>query len=105
MNRRQMLLRTGAAALSVGLSRFPLGWSAPAGSPKRNILMFTRSQGYEHDVIKRKGKAGELSLAEQIVTDLGAKHGFDVTCTKDGRISCPRTSPSSMPSSSRRPAT
>jgi type 1 glutamine amidotransferase len=46
--------------------------------------MFTRSQGYEHDVVKRKG--GGLSLAEQIVTDLGPKHGYEVVCEKDGRV-------------------
>ncbi len=31
-------------------------------------------------------KDGKLSLAEQILTDLGAKHGFDVVCEKDGAI-------------------
>jgi type 1 glutamine amidotransferase len=46
--------------------------------------MYTRSVGYQHDVVKRQGT--KLSLAEQIVTDLGAKHGFDVVCEKDGRI-------------------
>jgi type 1 glutamine amidotransferase len=40
-------------------------------------------------VIKRMGKSGELSLAEQIVTDLSKKHNFDVECTKDGRVFLP----------------
>jgi type 1 glutamine amidotransferase len=90
MNRRDMLVRTGAAALTLGLGRtaFPLGWTAaadtPKGSPKRRILMYTKSVGYEHDVVKRKNN--ELSLAENIVTDLGKKHGFEVDGTKDGRI-------------------
>jgi type 1 glutamine amidotransferase len=89
MNRRD-LLKTGAAALTLGLSDFPRGWAAAADAPKRRILMFTRSQGYEHDVVKRKN--GEsLSLAERIVTDLGARHNFDVTCTKDGRVFLPET--------------
>jgi type 1 glutamine amidotransferase len=61
--------------------------------------MYTRSVGYEHDVVKRPGrlddklrrsfglpKDGKLSLAETIVTDLGKKHGFDVNATKDGRV-------------------
>jgi hypothetical protein len=52
--------------------------------------MFTRSQGYEHDVIKR-AKDGDLSLAEKIVTELGKKHGFEVTCSKDGRDFLPET--------------
>jgi type 1 glutamine amidotransferase len=46
--------------------------------------MYTRSEGYQHDVVKRNGT--ELSLAERIVTDLGAKHGFEVVCEKDGRV-------------------
>jgi type 1 glutamine amidotransferase len=46
--------------------------------------MYTRSESYEHDVVKRKAPS-ELSLAERIVTDLGARHHFEVTCTKDGR--------------------
>jgi len=86
MNRRDMLVRTGAAALTLGLGRsaFPLGWSAAADTPKRRLLMYTKSEGYEHDVVKRKN--GQLSLAETIVTDLGKKHGFDVDATKDGRV-------------------
>jgi hypothetical protein len=85
MNRREMLLKTGASVVALGLARFPLGWSAPADAPKRRILMYTRSEGFEHDVVRR-GKDGKLSLAETIVTDLGAKHGFEVKCEKDGRV-------------------
>ena len=84
MDRRTMLSHAGAA-LAAGC--FPLSWSAAADAPKRKLLMFTRSQGYEHDVIKCKDD--KLSLAETIVTDLGKTHGFDVTCTKDGRVFLP----------------
>jgi type 1 glutamine amidotransferase len=90
MNRREMLVRTGAAAVTLGLSRVPLGWAAGADSPKRRILMYTRSQGFEHPVVKR-GPNSQMSLAETIVKDLGAKHGFEVTCTKDGREFLPET--------------
>jgi type 1 glutamine amidotransferase len=101
MNRRDMLARTGTAALTLGLGRlsFPLGWTVAADAPKRRLLMFTRSQTYEHDVVKRPNrlddkflkdfgltKDGKLSLAESIVTELGEKHGFEVTATKDGRV-------------------
>src|SRR5215471_2863330 len=101
MNRRDMLVRSSAAALTLGLGRFtfPLGWTAAADTPKRRLLMFTRSQGYEHDVVKRPNhldakllkefgltKDSKLSLAESIVTNLGEKHGFEVTATKDGRV-------------------
>jgi type 1 glutamine amidotransferase len=84
MNRREMLVRSGAVALTFGAMRFPLGWAAPRkGGTPQHILMFTRSQTFEHSVVKRKN--GDLSLAEHIVTQLGEKHNFKVTCTKDGR--------------------
>ena len=90
MNRREMLTRAGATAFTLGLSQFPFGWTARADTPKRRILMYTRSQTFEHSVVKR-GKNNELSLAENIVQDLGRKHGFEVTCTKDGREFLPET--------------
>jgi type 1 glutamine amidotransferase len=82
MNRRDWLQQTGLAALLLGTARLPRAWSADA--PKRRILMYTRSEGYQHDVVKRKGN--ELSLAEKIVTELGGKHNIEVVCEKDGRI-------------------
>src|SRR5438552_12905438 len=84
MNRRDLLRTSGAAALTLGVSGFPLGWTAAADAPKRRILMYTRSEGYQHDVVKRAN--GKLSLAETIVTELGEKHGFEVKCEKDGRV-------------------
>jgi type 1 glutamine amidotransferase len=84
MNRRELLRTTGAAAVALGLSRFPMGWAADKDAPKRRILMYTRSQGFQHDCVRRKD--GKLALAEQIVTDLGQKHNFEVNCQKDGRV-------------------
>jgi uncharacterized protein len=95
MNRREMLLRAGAAGLAFSMAPFPFGWTAQrrrrrgGGEPAR-VLMFTRSQGYEHSVVKR-GPNNELSLAERIVTDLARKNGFEVNCTKDGREFLPET--------------
>jgi type 1 glutamine amidotransferase len=83
MNRRDVL-KTGLAALAFGASSFPLGWTAPASSGKRRLLVYTRSQGFEHSCLKR-GKNNELSLLETTVTELGKEHRFDVHCTKDGR--------------------
>lgn len=90
MNRRD-LLKTGAAA-ALGLSAFPFGWAADTtdGDKKKRVLMFTRSQKYQHDVVKR-GKDGELSLAERVVTALAKEHNFEVHCTKDGREFLPET--------------
>jgi type 1 glutamine amidotransferase len=92
MNRRELLRSSGVAAAAFGLAsltgNFPMGWTAPADAPKRRLLVFTRSRGYEHDVVKRKSP-NDLSLVETILTDVGAKNGFEVKCTKDGRVFVP----------------
>jgi uncharacterized protein len=90
MNRRDMLIRSGATALTFGFSRFPYGWSAPLDGATKKILMFTRSQTFEHSVVKR-GRGNADSLAEQIVKDMAKKNNFEVTCTKDGREFLPET--------------
>lgn len=160
MNRRQLLKSAGLAALALGASRLPFGWTAPAGEAKKKILVYTRSQAFQHSVVTRKpgklvavvdgqektytvpgtanvtidgkpaqlgdvkkdtavvvtmkekavakvevksasaqspdAKAGSgkvvsvekggLSLAEQTVTDLGERYGYEVVCEKDGAI-------------------
>ena len=85
MNRRDLLRHGSVAAGALGLSAFPFQRTAAAEpTSRKKVLMFTRSQAFEHSVVKR-GKKDELSLAEKIVTALGEKNGFDVTCSKDGR--------------------
>lgn len=85
MNRRQWLQQSSLAALVLGAGRF-LPESSAADDPTklRRLLMYTRSVGFQHPVIARKGN--ELSLAERLVTELGKKNNIDVICTKDGRI-------------------
>ena len=84
MNRRELLVKTGSAALALGVCPFPTGWAADDDAPKKRVLMYTRSADFQHDVVRRNGK--KLSLAETSVTALGAKHNFDVVCEKDGRV-------------------
>jgi type 1 glutamine amidotransferase len=85
MNRRDMLACAGSS-LALALGGFPLGWARAADAKKKQrILMYTRSQGFEHGCVRRPGK-DKLSLAERIVTDLGKKHGVEVVCEKDGRV-------------------
>lgn len=83
MKRREMLRLTGAALLST--SAFPLGW-ANAADPKKKqkLLYFTRSAGFEHSAVKRSG--GGLSHSEKVLIEMGKRAGFDVECTKDGRV-------------------
>jgi len=80
MNRRDLLRFFGSGAMGVGLS------SLSAGKPpaRKRLLMFTKSSGFEHDMVKRSGD--QLSPAEQIVTELGQKRGIEVNATKDGGV-------------------
>lgn len=77
-NRREFLQTVGV--LSSALAFPPRIFSAANPS----ILLFTKSSGYEHAVIKNTD--GKQSVVEQALRSLGARHGFDVTATKDGRI-------------------
>src|SRR5712692_5056517 len=54
------------------------------GVSSKSVLVFTKSSGWEHDVVKRVG--GKPSLVDDTVNGLGNKHGFKVGVTKDGRI-------------------
>jgi len=53
-----------------------------AEAPKRKILFFSKSSGFEHSVITYKN--GQPSYAEKILLDLGAKNGWEFTFSKDG---------------------
>ncbi len=81
MNRRELLLRSGAVAL--GLTLTPVLRAAAPGE-KKKVLFFSKSSGFEHSAIKRKGT--EPSFAELVLTELGAKHGFEFTFSKDGSL-------------------
>src|SRR5215471_2127037 len=55
-----------------------------AAAATKSVLVFTKSSGFEHDVVKRI--EGKPSIVDDTVTALGTKHGFHVGVTKDGRI-------------------
>ena len=48
----------------------------------RKLLFFTKSSGFEHDVIS--WKKGQPSHAEKIFIELGAKHSLEFVFSKDG---------------------
>lgn len=77
-NRREFLKTAALAGAAVTL-RNPIAPPAP-----KSLLVFTKSSGFEHDVVKRVD--GKQSLVETTVTELGRVHGFHVECSKDGRI-------------------
>ena len=65
--RRQAMRQLGAASL--GLMLDPAFNLFGKDKPRRKILFFTKSSGYEHSSIKRNGS--ELSHAERILRTSG----------------------------------
>ncbi len=82
-----MILRTGAAAIGLGLTGCCTTVKPVALAKPKRVLFFSKSSGFEHDMIKRKH--GERSKAENILADLGDKHGIDFTFSKDGSLFTP----------------
>jgi uncharacterized protein len=76
-NRREFLQTTAMAGASL------LVPNLVSAAQKKSVLVFTKSSGFEHDVVKIKD--GKPSIVESTVTMLGVKHGFEVVATKDGQ--------------------
>jgi uncharacterized protein len=74
-----------AAALVAAV--FVFSPTSQAKEPPKKILFFSKSSGFEHDMIKKHD--GELSKAEKILANLGAKHHIEFTFTKDGGVFTP----------------
>jgi uncharacterized protein len=71
-------------ALSLCLGLIPLA-RADEAKPTKKLLVITESRGYRHSVVAR-GKNGELSLAEKVLTKLGKDSGsYEATCSQDSR--------------------
>ncbi len=77
-NRREFL--RGAALTGAGLALS----NRLLAAKEKKVLVFTKSSGWEHDVVKRVD--GKPSIVDEAVTDLGNRHGYKVGVTKDGRI-------------------
>jgi uncharacterized protein len=86
MNRREMILRTGATALGLSVTGWPAAIAAAPTQP-RKVLFFSKSSNFEHAVIKRKN--GQPSYVEKILAELGPKHGVEFTFSKDGSLFTP----------------
>jgi len=78
VSRRQFVQATALAGAGLAL---PKEWFA---AQKKSVLIFTKSSGFEHEVIKVID--GRPSILEQAVKTLGEQHGFEITATKDGRV-------------------
>jgi hypothetical protein len=87
MNRRELILRTGAATLGMGLAGFPTFGRAAESANTKKVLFFSKSGIFEHSVVKRVG--GKPSFAENILSELGPKNGIEFTFSKDGSLFTP----------------
>ena len=74
VNRRQFI---GAGAMLTAGLALPKELLA---AKKKSLLVFTKSSGWEHDVVKQID--GRPSIVDDAVTKLGQQHGFDVTSSK-----------------------
>jgi len=76
--RRQFVEIGTVAGLSLALP------SGALAAGKKSVLVFTKSSGFEHDVVKLKD--GKPSIVDEAITSLGQKYGFSVTASKEGTI-------------------
>ena len=74
-------------AAAAGLTGSPGPAAQADEAPVHKILVFTRSAGYEHSVIKQKD--GEPSHVEKVLTPLAAGNRLEWTFTKDGGVFTP----------------
>lgn len=64
----------------------PLSSQLAQAAPKK-VLFFSKSSGFEHDVIKKQDD--QPSFVEKILKDIGDKNNIEFTCTKDGSVFTP----------------
>jgi type 1 glutamine amidotransferase len=86
MHRRSFLVALSLASVAA-LTVQHFSKAAPSVQPKRKILFFSKSSGFEHSVISYKN--GQPSHAEKVLQELGGKNGWEFTFSKDGSIITP----------------
>ena len=85
MKRLPFVVAFVALLVCVSIVFSPKMAGAKEVAKKPVLLVFTQSAGFEHDPPK-DGPNGSMGVVDQVMTELGKKHGFEVVCTKDGRI-------------------
>ena len=81
MNKFYLTTRLLAASLIV------LFTATSAMSAPKRVLFFSKSSGFEHDVIKTHN--GQPSFVDKVLKELGEKNNIEFTCTKDGGVFTP----------------
>jgi len=100
-DRREFLRTLTTATLTAATSGLALSHPSFSAPPK-SLLVFTKSSGFEHEVVKRKD--GKLSIAETAVTELGQKMASMSLVPKTAASLTPKIFTTIKPSSSSPPA-
>lgn len=70
-------------AKSIAILTLASGLAMPLlAAPAHRLLFFTKSSGFEHEVIS--WKKGQPSFAEKVLLDLGTKNDWEFVFSKDG---------------------
>ena len=83
-NRRSLLRASAQLAMAVPFFQASTQLLYGGAEKKKKILFYTRSQSFEHSVIRRTGD--ELSHAGKQLNEFAGPLGFEFVETKDGRI-------------------
>ncbi|HEY2343937.1 MAG TPA: ThuA domain-containing protein [Chthoniobacteraceae bacterium] len=75
------------SALALGAAPFWKATASLVNPPKRKILFFSKSSGFEHSVISYA--KGQPSLVEKTLNEIGPKNNWDLTFSKDGSLFSP----------------
>ena len=71
-----------ASVLAFGCA---LPFAAAAGPAKKKVLFFSKSSGFEHDIIKTLD-VPRYGTAFRVLRELGEKHAIEFTISKDGSL-------------------
>ncbi len=79
---RICILAGGLAAVFV-----PLVCAADMPSaPKKKVLLFTKSSGFQHDAVKLQLKDGKPGYAFPVLEEIGRKNNIEFVASKDGSL-------------------
>jgi uncharacterized protein len=84
LSRRRLLQTSAQLAVMAPFFRSSTALWANESAATKRILFFTRSQTFEHSVIKREGDAP--SHAGRVLREFGGAAGFEFHETKDGGV-------------------
>ena len=78
-------LRLLLTVLALGLA----GAGFAAEMPRKKVLFFSKSSGFEHEAIKLAMKDGKPGYAFAVLRELGEKNNIEFTFSKDGSLFTP----------------